>query len=85
MKEFQPQLSLQTQINWLILCFIFQGELSLDQERKLHSMMRKFESEILAAADVVCVTCIGAGDKRLKRFNFPIVCSHLLYLYIPSV
>lgn len=39
--------------------------------------MRKFESEILAAADVVCVTCIGAGDKRLKRFNFPIVRSHL--------
>lgn len=49
------------------------GELSLDNERKLHALMRKFETEILAAADVVCVTCIGAGDKRLKRFNFPIV------------
>jgi hypothetical protein len=55
-----------------------QGELSLDNERKLHALMRKFETEILAAADVVCVTCIGAGDKRLKRFNFPIVRSLLI-------
>lgn len=56
-----------------MLCDALQGELSLDNERKLHALMRKFETEILAAADVVCVTCIGAGDKRLKRFSFPIV------------
>lgn len=49
------------------------GELSLDNERRLHALMRKFEAEIIQAADVVCVTCIGAGDKRLKRFKFPIV------------
>lgn len=49
------------------------GELSLDAERKLHALWRKAEAELLAAADVVCVTCIGAGDKRLRRLSFPCV------------
>jgi regulator of nonsense transcripts 1 len=47
------------------------SELSFENERKLHAQWRKAEAEVLAAADVVCVTCIGAGDKRLRRINFP--------------
>ena len=51
------------------------GELTLENKRKLHSLWRKAEAEVLAAADVVCVTCIGAGDRRLRRLSFPCVCS----------
>ena len=49
------------------------GELSLEAERRLHSLWRRAEAEVLAEADVVCVTCIGAGDKRLRKHAFPAV------------
>jgi regulator of nonsense transcripts 1 len=48
-----------------------EGDLSLENERRLRQLWRQAEAEILAEADVVCVTCIGAGDKRLRRLRFP--------------
>lgn len=46
------------------------GELSAADERKLRSLQRQAERELLLAADVVCVTCTGAGDPRLSNFRF---------------
>ena len=28
------------------------------------------EKELLEAADVICCTCVGAGDPRLQRLKF---------------
>ena len=28
------------------------------------------EKDVLESADVICTTCIGSGDKRLKSFKF---------------
>lgn len=41
------------------------GELSANDAKKFVRLVRKAESEILKKADVVCCTCVGAGDKRL--------------------
>jgi len=41
------------------------GELSASDTRRFVKLVRKTESEILSKADVVCCTCVGAGDKRL--------------------
>ena len=46
------------------------GELSDSDERKYRSILRALEHEVLHAADVVCVTCVGAGDPRLSDFRF---------------
>lgn len=46
------------------------GELSLENERRLRQLWRRAEEEVLAEADVICVTCIGAADKRLRRMRF---------------
>ncbi|EJD53198.1 ATP dependent helicase [Auricularia subglabra TFB-10046 SS5] len=47
-----------------------QGELSSNDERKYKALVRTCEKEILAAADVICTTCVGAGDLRLSKFKF---------------
>jgi regulator of nonsense transcripts 1 len=47
-----------------------QGGLRAEDEKQLFSLRRRLEAEILEAADVVCVTCVGAGDARLKGFRF---------------
>lgn len=47
-----------------------QGELSSNDERKYKALVRTCEKEILAAADVICTTCVGAGDQRLSKFKF---------------
>ncbi|WVR08657.1 hypothetical protein IAU60_005715 [Kwoniella sp. DSM 27419] len=47
-----------------------QGELSQSDERKYKSLVRACEKDILNAADVICVTCVGAGDPRLAKFKF---------------
>lgn len=47
-----------------------QGELSLSDEKKYHQLKRATEREILMAADVICCTCVGAGDPRLNSFRF---------------
>ncbi|PCH35143.1 ATP dependent helicase [Wolfiporia cocos MD-104 SS10] len=47
-----------------------QGELSSNDERKYKTLIRQCEKEILGAADVICCTCIGAGDPRLSKLKF---------------
>lgn len=46
------------------------GELSNSDQKKYRSLRNKTEREILQAADVICCTCVGAGDPRLKNFRF---------------
>ena len=36
----------------------------------MQDLRRKLEMEILEHADVVCCTCVGAGDPRLQNFRF---------------
>jgi len=47
-----------------------QGELSSQDERKYKMLKRSTEREVLQTAEVICVTCVGAGDPRLSGFRF---------------
>jgi len=47
-----------------------QGELSSADEKRYKSLKRAAEREILQNADVICCTCVGAGDPRLANFRF---------------
>ncbi|SCV00280.1 LAMI_0G04016g1_1 [Lachancea mirantina] len=42
------------------------GELSSIETKKFVKQVKKSEVEILKKADVVCCTCVGAGDRRLE-------------------
>lgn len=46
------------------------GELSDGDERRLRKLSREAERDILAAADVICTTCAGAGDRRFEGLRF---------------
>ncbi|KAK9466859.1 P-loop containing nucleoside triphosphate hydrolase protein [Lipomyces arxii] len=46
------------------------GELSSSDEKKFKNLMRQSEREILDNADVICCTCVGAGDPRLAKMKF---------------
>lgn len=46
------------------------GELSSQDEKKFKQLTRAAEKEILTNADVICCTCVGAGDPRLAKFKF---------------
>ncbi|CAI7642741.1 unnamed protein product [Penicillium pancosmium] len=46
------------------------GELSSQDEKRLKQLTRSAEREILNNADVICCTCVGAGDPRLAKFKF---------------
>lgn len=46
------------------------GELSSGDEKKFKALKRATEREILQSADVICCTCVGAGDPRLSNFRF---------------
>jgi len=46
------------------------GELKTGDAAKLRALLAKAEQEILQAADVICTTCVGAGDSRLSNFRF---------------
>jgi len=46
------------------------GELSSQDEKKFKSLTRAAEREILSNADVICCTCVGAGDPRLSKMKF---------------
>jgi regulator of nonsense transcripts 1 len=48
-------------------------ELSVADEKKLRVMLRKIERETLRVADVICTTCVGAGDPRLAGMLFKTV------------
>lgn len=46
------------------------GELSGADEKRFRQLRRAAERELLSAADVICTTCVGAGDPRLSGFGF---------------
>ena len=46
------------------------GELSSQDEKKYRQLTKAAEREILNSADVVCCTCVGAGDPRLSKMKF---------------
>ncbi|KAJ9632060.1 ATP-dependent RNA helicase [Taxawa tesnikishii (nom. ined.)] len=46
------------------------GELSSQDEKKFKQLVRNAEREILSNADVICCTCVGAGDPRLAKLKF---------------
>ncbi|CAN6632681.1 ATP-dependent helicase Nam7p [Trichomonascus vanleenenianus] len=46
------------------------GELKHDDEEKYFKLLRRAEARILSKADVICCTCSGAGDNRLKKMRF---------------
>ncbi|KAG5523740.1 hypothetical protein RHGRI_030655 [Rhododendron griersonianum] len=46
------------------------GELSSSDEKKYKALKRATEREISQSADVICCTCVGAGDPRLTNFRF---------------
>ncbi|EDW07691.2 regulator of nonsense transcripts 1 homolog [Drosophila mojavensis] len=46
------------------------GELSSADEKRYRSLKRGAENQLLEAADVICCTCVGAGDMRLSRIKF---------------
>jgi regulator of nonsense transcripts 1 len=47
-----------------------QGELSSQDEKRYKSLKRSLEREILQNADVICCTCVGAGDPRVSHSRF---------------
>ncbi len=47
-----------------------QGELVPADEKRFRRLRAQTEREILQAADVICTTCVGAGDPRLSNFRF---------------
>ncbi|CAL5441416.1 unnamed protein product [Camellia sinensis] len=46
------------------------GELSSSDEKKYKALKRAIEWEVSQSADVICCTCVGAGDPRLANFRF---------------
>ncbi|WFD33302.1 ATP-dependent RNA helicase [Malassezia cuniculi] len=46
------------------------GELSKREDKEYRRIIRSLECELLRAADVVCTTCVSAGDERLRGINF---------------
>ncbi|KAJ8984652.1 hypothetical protein NQ317_009880 [Molorchus minor] len=46
------------------------GELSSVDEKRYRMLKKLAEKELLEAADVICCTCVGAGDPRLVRLKF---------------
>ncbi|KAJ8599766.1 hypothetical protein CTAYLR_003412 [Chrysophaeum taylorii] len=47
-----------------------QGELVLADEKRFRQLRAQTERVLLQAADVICTTCVGAGDPRLANFRF---------------
>ncbi|GFO35773.1 regulator of nonsense transcripts 1 [Plakobranchus ocellatus] len=46
------------------------GELVSGDEKRYRSLKKQCEKELLQAADVICCTCVGAGDPRLAKLQF---------------
>eukprot|EP00760_Papus_ankaliazontas_P009431 PhM_4_TR14077/c6_g2_i1/m.60764/K14326/UPF1, RENT1; regulator of nonsense transcripts 1 len=46
------------------------GQLNAEDEKQYISLLRAVEQDILAKADVICTTCVGAGDPRLSMLRF---------------
>lgn len=54
----------------VIMCLFIQGELSLADEKRFRQLRHACERELLQSADVICCTCVGAGDPRLAKMRF---------------
>lgn len=59
-----------TELNKLLQLKAESGELASQDEKKFKQLTRAAEREILNNADVVCCTCVGAGDPRLSKMKF---------------
>lgn len=46
------------------------GDLNASDSKQYRNLRNRIEREILASADVICTTCVGAGDPRLSNFRF---------------
>lgn len=46
------------------------GELNKEQEKQLRRDYQRMKQSILKSADIVCATCVGAGDHILDGFDF---------------
>eukprot|EP01065_Artemidia_motanka_P045112 TRINITY_DN6551_c2_g2_i1.p1 TRINITY_DN6551_c2_g2~~TRINITY_DN6551_c2_g2_i1.p1 ORF type:complete len:1081 (+),score=373.19 TRINITY_DN6551_c2_g2_i1:88-3243(+) len=46
------------------------GELSMADEKRFIQCKKQIEQEILQSADVICTTCVNAGDHRLSKSRF---------------
>jgi len=46
------------------------GELSSQDEKRYRQLKKQCEKELLQHADVICCTCVGAGDPRLGKIPF---------------
>lgn len=46
------------------------GDLTAADAKRFRQLRSQAEKEILQAADVICTTCVGAGDPRLSCFRF---------------
>lgn len=46
------------------------GELSSSDEKRYRTLKRQCERDLLQNADVICCTCVGAGDPRLAKMQF---------------
>ena len=65
--------SLLTSTSYVRTLYIFHlkvGELSAADEKKFRQLRFRAEGEILHAADIICCTCVGAGDPRLSKMRF---------------
>eukprot|EP00850_Spirogloea_muscicola_P006406 SM000030S11415 [mRNA] locus=s30:550389:559550:- [translate_table: standard] len=60
----------KNELNKLLLLKEEQGELSSADEKKYKALKRATERDIAQNADVICTTCVGAGDPRLSNFRF---------------
>jgi regulator of nonsense transcripts 1 len=47
-----------------------QGDLNSNDDKKFKNLNKITEKKILKAADVICCTCVGAGDGRLANLKF---------------
>jgi len=45
------------------------GELSVSDEKRYRALKKQCERDLLQSADVMCCTCVGAGDPRLARMQ----------------
>ncbi|EDV26532.1 uncharacterized protein TRIADDRAFT_54641 [Trichoplax adhaerens] len=50
-----------------------QGELSSSDDALYRQLRNTCEKELLQHADVICCTCVGAGDRRLTGFTFRVI------------
>lgn len=46
------------------------GELNHEDESKFKKLLHDAEQDLLMMADVICCTCVTAGDHRLKKLSF---------------